>query len=155
GTYRAQANSTFLIQFFSNAAADISGNYEGQTFIGSTVLKTDASGTIIGNPAGSFSVNLSVVVPTGSWITATVALLSTTASSPSLTAGDTSAFSTSVRAFNPFLITTTADYGSTSQPILGSLRYAIIQSNTVTFNPAVPNQISFQIPGVGLQTIHL
>ena len=151
GTYTGQPNSSYLIQFFSNTVADPSGNYEGQTFIGSTTLKTNASGEIIGNPNGTFSVDIGTVVSAGSWITATVTFLSPPPSPLGLTGGDTSEFTGAVEAINPFLVTTTADSNT-----LGTLRYAITYANA---NPSpsvsIPNQIQFQISGGGLQTIEL
>ena len=60
GTYFAQADSTYLIQFFSNTTADSSGDYEGQTLIGSVDVNTGADGEVhqSGNVAGTFSVSL-------------------------------------------------------------------------------------------------
>ena len=143
GTYTSQPSSTFLIQFFSNVSADPSGNYEGQTFLGSATVTTDATG------AASFDVELPIIVASGTWITATVTYLNTTVSNPTLHQGDTSEFSLQVLAINPFIVTTTADSGA-----VGTLRYAITYSNA---NPSIsasaPNQIMFEIPGIGLQTI--
>ncbi len=151
GTFTAQPNSTFLIQFFSNTAADSGGNYEGQTFIGSTIVRTDASGNVIGNPSGTFSVDVPTVVASGSWITATATYLSTTFLTPSLNHGDTSAFSPGIQAINPFVVTSTAVTDT-----IGTLVYAINFSNAhPSISLAAPNQITFQIPGSGLQTIEL
>jgi len=43
GTLNSTANTTFTIQFFANTSCDPSGNGEGQTFIGSMIVTTDAS----------------------------------------------------------------------------------------------------------------
>ncbi len=43
GTLNSTANITFTIQFFSNTSCDPSGNGEGQTFIGSMMVTTNAS----------------------------------------------------------------------------------------------------------------
>ncbi len=43
GTLDSTALSEFRIEFFSNASCDPSGNGEGQTFLGSTTVTTDAS----------------------------------------------------------------------------------------------------------------
>jgi hypothetical protein len=151
GTYSGQPSSTYVIQFFSNTEADPSGHYEGQTFIGSTTLKTNASGQVIGTTSGTFSVDLGTVVTPGSWVTATVTFLSPPPSPSGLTGGDTSEFAGATEAVNPFLITSSADTNT-----VGSLRYAITFSNA---NPSpsasTPNQIEFQIPAGGLQTIEL
>jgi hypothetical protein len=65
GTLNAAASETFTIQFFSNPTADPSGHGQGQTYLGSTTVTTDANGN------ASFSASLSVVVPTGYAISAT------------------------------------------------------------------------------------
>jgi hypothetical protein len=43
GTLNSTANTTFRIEFFSSAGCNSSGNGEGQTFLGSTNVTTDAS----------------------------------------------------------------------------------------------------------------
>ncbi len=149
GTYTAPSVATFLIQFFSNVAADPSGNYEGQTFIGSTTVKTNP----FGNPLGTFSVDLPLVAA-GSWITATATYLLPTPPTLSLNVGDTSQFSGAVEAINPFLVTSTAD--TATSPALGTLRYAINYSNAhPSPSGLTPNPITFQIPAASLQTIEL
>ena len=84
----------------------------------------------------------------------TATYLVTTLGSPSLHVGDTSAFTADAVIAEPvsrFIVTSTGD---TIAP--GTLRYAITESNE---NPgtsiASPNQIAFQIPGSGPQTIEL
>ena len=74
-----------MIQFFSNAATDPSGYYEGQTYLGATTLMIGLSGT------ANFAVSLPSVVTSTTWITATTTSLTTIA--PGLTSGDTSEFS--------------------------------------------------------------
>ncbi len=44
GNFNSVANSTFGLEFFASAAADPSGNGEGQTFLGSQDVTTDGSG---------------------------------------------------------------------------------------------------------------
>ena len=85
GSYTGTPNATFLIQFFSNLTADPAGVYEGQTFLGSTIVTTSASGSV------TFSAALPSVVASSSFITATATSFSTVA--PVLNAGDTSQFS--------------------------------------------------------------
>lgn len=65
GTLHSVPNSTFRIEFFSNAAADAGGAGEGQTFLGSTNVTTDASGN------ASFQTPLSLAVTPGQAISAT------------------------------------------------------------------------------------
>jgi uncharacterized repeat protein (TIGR01451 family) len=46
GTLNSTASATFTIEFFSNPTCDTSGNGEGQVFLGSTSVTTDASGNV-------------------------------------------------------------------------------------------------------------
>lgn len=59
GSLNSLPNTTFTIEFFSNAACDPLGHGEGTSFIGSTLVTTDGSG------------NASFGVPPGQFITAT------------------------------------------------------------------------------------
>jgi len=77
GALDSTPDTTFTIEFFANAACDLSGFGEGQTFIGSTTVTTGL------NCAAAFNVTLPVGVPAGQLITAT-------ATDP---AGNTSEFS--------------------------------------------------------------
>jgi hypothetical protein len=43
GTLNSTASTAFRVEFFSNAACDPSGNGEGQTFLGSALVTTDAN----------------------------------------------------------------------------------------------------------------
>ncbi len=149
--YNGQPNSTYLIEFFSNAAADPSGNYEGQIWIGSAAVRTDATGQIFGSVNGTFTVDLPTVVPPGDWITTTATYLAPTPSASGLNAGDTSEFSEAIEAINPFLVTSTTDADT-----VGSLRYAIDYSNAnPSLTASTPNDITFSIPAIGLQSIEL
>ncbi len=65
GTLNSTVNTTFTIEFFANAACDPSGNGEGQTFIGSTIVTTST------DCGATFNITLSVGVPLGQFITAT------------------------------------------------------------------------------------
>ena len=51
GTLNSTPSSTFTIEFYSNAVADPSGYGQGQTFLGSTVVSTDATGRPSSMPA--------------------------------------------------------------------------------------------------------
>jgi len=88
------ANTTFVIEFFSNASPDSSGFGEGQTFLRSITVATDGMCNASFNNI-SFSTN----VPAGQWITAT-------ATDPN---GNTSEFSQAVLLTGP-----TATNGSIS-----------------------------------------
>jgi hypothetical protein len=68
GTLNSTPSSIFLLQFFSNAACDPSGNGEGQTFLGATTpgtVTTDGGGDV------AFSVTVPTVVSGGQIVTAT------------------------------------------------------------------------------------
>ena len=64
GTFQGAATTTYVLEFFSNVAADPSGHGEGQTFLGSITVTTDATGK------ATFS-KLLAAVPVGQFITAT------------------------------------------------------------------------------------
>jgi uncharacterized repeat protein (TIGR01451 family) len=65
GTLNSTASATFTIQFFANDVVDASGNGEGQLFIGSTSVTTNASGN------ASFNAPLTGSATTGQFISAT------------------------------------------------------------------------------------
>lgn len=75
GSLDSTADTTFRIEFFSSEACNSSGSGEGQTFLGSTDVTTDASCN------ASFSVTLA---------TETIGIITATATDP---AGNTSEFS--------------------------------------------------------------
>jgi ELWxxDGT repeat protein len=84
GTLNSRPNTTYTLEFFSNAAVDLSGFGEGQTFLGRSAVTTDN----IGN--GSFTVILSTPVTAGQVVTAT-------ATDPN---GNTSEFSAGLTVLN-------------------------------------------------------
>lgn len=65
GTLKAAANSTFRVEFFSNAPDPMNGIAEGQTLIGFVNATTDAGGT------ATFSATLAGALPAGRVVTAT------------------------------------------------------------------------------------
>src|SRR6185295_16458800 len=65
GNLNSTPGSNFNIQFFSNPACDPSGNGEGQTFLGTASMTTDAQGN------ANINTTLSVAVEPGQTITAT------------------------------------------------------------------------------------
>src|SRR5262249_19782616 len=105
GTLNSTPNTAFTIQFFSNSTCDPSGNGEGQTFVGSTAVTTNASS----NASFSFPASLAL----GQFITAT-------ATDPS---NNTSEFSQCRQVAGSFTVVNTNDSG------LGSLRQAILDAN--------------------------
>jgi len=65
GTLNSIPNSTFQVELFSNTLCDPSGYGEGQTYLGSTWVRTD------GSCNANFEVTFPVNVAPGSFITAT------------------------------------------------------------------------------------
>jgi hypothetical protein len=65
GTLNSTADTTFRVEFFSSPNCDPSGNGEGQTFLGSTLVTTDA--------AGNANIRITLTSPTaaGQAVTAT------------------------------------------------------------------------------------
>ena len=83
GSLSSFAGTSFLIQFFNSLMADPSGVGQGQTFLGSTLVTTDASGTA----TIDFTVASGLAV--GTWVTVTATNQSN---------GDTSSFSNAISA---------------------------------------------------------
>jgi parallel beta-helix repeat protein len=83
GTLASAPNTAYTLQFFANAVADPSGYGEGQTYLGSYTVTTDASGN------ASFVASFPTVVPAGQ-------AASATATDPK---GNTSEFAADVTAF--------------------------------------------------------
>jgi hypothetical protein len=77
GTLNSTANAVFAVEFFSSASCDPTGSGEGESYLGTTNVTTDAAGN------ASFNVTLTGAVSTGRVVTAT-------ATNPS---GSTSEFS--------------------------------------------------------------
>ena len=120
------ASTPYVLEFFASVATDPAGGDQAHVFLGSVTVTTDGTGS------AQFTETLTVAADSGQRVTAT-------ATSP---AGDTSIFAGSVKVANPFVVTTTQD--NSSQPVLGSLRAAIINADA---NPgSTPDLIAFQIP---------
>ena len=65
GSLAVTANITYTVEFFASPSADPSGFGEGQFFIGSTTVSSNASGTV------SFNASLATAIPAGYIIAAT------------------------------------------------------------------------------------
>jgi hypothetical protein len=121
GTLSSTPNTTFLIQIFSSAKADVAGSYEGQTLVGSTTVVTDGGGQ------AGFSLALPASIPFGSAITATATSLAT---------GDTSEFSGA--ALNAPLIEFSTTQYYVSQPassaVITITRNTDVGSSTVVYS---------------------
>ncbi|MCI0745849.1 MAG: immunoglobulin domain-containing protein [Verrucomicrobia subdivision 3 bacterium] len=118
GTLNSRASMTYLIQFYSSPACDPSGNGEGQTFLGETMVTT------AGNCLANFNVTLPTPVPGGSVITATA----------TDSANNTSEFSPCVTVVAPLTIT--------SQPVSRTNTVGTTATFSVTVNGAGP--LSYQ-----------
>lgn len=136
GSLNSRPNDTYRIEVFSNATCDGSGNGEGQTFQDSFEVTTNIGGDV------SFTETLtSASIPVGHFVTATATRLSAPF--------DTSEFSqcraATALSVSTMTVTNTNDSGT------GSLRQVITDANLTS----TPDQIVFNIPGSGVQTINL
>ena len=130
GVLSSQPGTIYALDFYGNMECDASGFGEGEHYLGSTTVTTDAGGN------ASFSVNF---VTTSFWRRSFTA----TATDPS---GNTSEFSPCWTVPTPgrtFTVVNTNDTGP------GSLRQAFLDSGT----NSDPNHIAFNIPGPGLHVI--
>ncbi|MFK8018175.1 MAG: beta strand repeat-containing protein [Pseudomonadales bacterium] len=155
GTLNSNASLSYRIEFFSNPATDASGHGEGQTFLGSVNVSTDASGN------ANFDATISTTVAIGSSISATA--IST--SFPTL--GDTSEFAENVIAqdYSTAVVTTTSDVIDGSVTSLAnlinnkgadgviSLREAITAANNTT-NGGSADKIYFDIKAALASGVH-
>lgn len=112
GTLNSLANGTFTLEFFANAACDASGHGEGQTYIGTTTVNTDAGGN------GSFG-PLSYALPAGQ------SVITSTATDAG---GNTSEFSQ--------CLTATGGPGPTTTAVISSLNPSTF-GQSVTFTATV------------------
>ncbi len=133
GTFNGKPNTTFQLDFFSNLSPDSSGFGEGQKYLGSAPITTDANSNAV------FNVTLPVPV-NGRYISAT-------ATDPD---GNTSEFARSFRADSTIPpVTLTVVNTNNSGP--GSLRQALLDANNSISGTNVI--IAFNIPGAGPHTI--
>ncbi len=129
--------SNYLLDFYTNATADPSGNGEGQTFVGTDKL-TIPGGATTASKTVTLTGNL-----TSSFLTATATLEF---------GNDTSEFSVAVSGAQTFTINSTADTddGACTAAVNGcTLREAINATNA----NAGADTISFALSGTGVQTI--
>lgn len=153
GTLSSVPNHTFRLEFFANAARDpttfsdalavLPGEFsEGQTYIGSLNVTTDATGNV------AFPANLPALPASEPFITATATDITNTGNGP---ANNTSEFSPVMPLGGPsFVVTNTGDKG------IGTLREAIYSaedtpgSHTITFDisPTDPRHFYYTNAGV-------
>lgn len=132
GNLDTQPGGAYALDFYASQARDASEHGEGEQYLGSTTVNTDANGD------ASFNVNLPISA-VGLFLTA----IATDAS------GNSSEFSAAFKATSTlggatYRVTNTQDAGP------GSLRQALLDSNA---NPTSGNRIEFNIPGNGTQLI--
>jgi trimeric autotransporter adhesin len=133
GHLNSRANASFVLDFFASQTADPSGYGEGDQYLGSANVTTDASGNAV------FSVSFPVVAA-GRHLTATA----------TDTNGNTSEFSAAFAAASTLPpITLTVVNTSDSGP--GSLRQAMLDADAHPAGSA--NRIHFNIPGAGPHVI--
>ena len=125
GTLAAAPSQVFTVEFFSNVMADFSGYGQGQTFVGSTVVTTDASGS------ASFDVTLNNVPDGQNVLTATA----------TDAAGNTSEFS----AFQAAGVVVGSNIPATATTLLSSANPSVF-GQFVTFTATVTNLTPSGVP---------
>jgi hypothetical protein len=129
GTFNSTPGTTFTLDFYANAAPDPSGYGEGQTYLGSTTVTTDASGNVTFQLAG-----LAATSP-GQWVSAT-------ATGPS----GTSEFAYDVKV--TLAPTTTTVIASANTPLLGdSVTFTATVSAAVAGLGSPTGSVQFVIDG--------
>jgi CSLREA domain-containing protein len=140
GRINDRPNSTFLIQFFSSTSFSAFSFGQGQTYLGSVLVKTDASGN------ATFTATVAAADSSEPYVTATA----------TNSAGDTSQFSARLAVGevlgSVYVVNTTDDIDDgVADPSHMTLRDAILAANE---HPGL-DTIEFDIPGGGVQTIKL
>ncbi|HET8786066.1 MAG TPA: NosD domain-containing protein, partial [Candidatus Limnocylindrales bacterium] len=137
GSLNSQPSTTYRLDFFASAACDPSGNGEGEVFLGSTSVGTDASGDV------AFTTPPLAASNDGDVITAT-------ATDPS---GSTSEFSAcGTTEAQSFVVNTTDD---TDDGLCGTLHCSLREAINRANAESGTNTISFDIDPGGQQTIGL
>jgi hypothetical protein len=122
----AEPNTTITLDFYANPAPDPSGYGQGQTWLGSAIVTTDANGDV------AFTADLAVGNLAGQWITAT-------ATDPT---GDTSEFSADVQAT-----------AASSQNYAQYLQAALPQSSTAANSMTIQASTSIK-PATVIQAVN-
>ena len=115
GTLQSEPSTAYRLEFFANATCDPSGNGEGERFVGTTDVSTNAGGD------ASFSASFPLIA-VGEFLTAT-------ATDPS---GNTSEFAACVlvRDFTVYIVNSSGDSATCEAPGTCSLRWAINATNS-------------------------
>lgn len=134
GSLNSTPSTTFILEFFANPTCDASGFGEGQTFVGTLTVNTDASGNV------NFTTTFPTAVPLDQSLTAT-------ATDP---AGNTSEFSACSQVGNPSDLTITKTATPATVVTGTNITYTITVTNTgpgralsVTVTDLLPPQTVF------------
>jgi CSLREA domain-containing protein len=137
GTLNSNANKSYRVEFFDNAACHSSGYGQGETYLGYTNVTTNGSGN------ASLSVTLPVSITAGHVITAT-------ATDPQGNTSEFSACRSVVVVASTIMVNSTADPGNgVCDATECTLREALTDANLF----ADTNTITFNIPGTGVHSI--
>lgn len=128
GTLNSAASKTFRLEFFRNDAIDPSGFGEGQVFLGSTTVVTNASGN------ASFNVNFPTAVP--------ALRVSSTATDPN---GNTSEFSAALGQL--LNISTRLRVGTGENALIGGFIITGADPKQLLVRAIGPSLSSLNIPG--------
>lgn len=154
GTLHSTPSTTFTLDFFSNTVPDPSGFGEGETYLGSMSVTTDASGNAsfiyVGPPLGAgVFVTSTATAPTGTSEfsgNGTVAPVATIEfSSATYTAGESDGTATiTVTRTGDLTATSTVNYATTDGTAVAGSDYSTT-TGTLTFGPGVASQ-TFAVP---------
>jgi len=130
GSLNSSASTSFNLDFYRNSACDPSGNGEGEHFIGSTLVTTDASGN------ANFDTTFAVSTPASEVLTATATDLAgnTSEFSPCATVGSVGVSIGDVSAVE-------GNSGTTNFSFPVTLQSAAAQDVTVTFATQVGSAV--------------
>jgi hypothetical protein len=100
GTFQSAPNTTFVLDFYASATEDPSGHGQGQTYLGSVTVTTDANGYLVSSPDGS-AIIINPGTPNATFIASGLAAMPAgedvlSATATNLMTGDTSEFSNDV-----------------------------------------------------------
>jgi hypothetical protein len=136
GTLNSLPNTTYTVSFYANPAADPSGHGQGQVYLGSTLIPTDASG----------NASFTLFLPAG---TAPGQVVSATATDPK---GDTSEFSQDLTLQppppTPHIVNVVVNNGAVQRSMVTSLTIAF--SGIVTLGPGAISVVQRGGQAVGL-----
>jgi CSLREA domain-containing protein len=147
GSLDSAASTTYRIELFASTAADPSGFGEGQRYLGTTNVTTNAAGTV------TFGLTLAANLAAGEFVTAT-------ATDP---ANNTSEFGPALLAYGVLIVTTNTDVVDGTVTSVNNLianpgadgRISLREAIQATNATAGLNAIRFGIPPAGAKTILL